>query len=645
MAVSMSFIGGAGWQFFDDSGDPLSGGKIFTYAAGTTTPLTTYTSRDGLTPNTNPIILDAAGRTPQEIWATEGLLYKYVVKTSTDTLIRTYDNIGGSVVASDLAQDLANTTNPAKGDALIGFKQSNASGFLTGAVARTVNDKLQEFVSVKDFGAVGDGIADDTAAIQAALNSFTGYFGTVMLPSNGTYRITSPISLRRGHNLVGDGSPEIVADFSSANWAGDYVALKFIVDVTSVGNAALQAGYGQKSFGFRLSGANNSGVISYGMRFYTDQTISVSSAVQYSYLWGTIENINIRRFDTALWIQECWNSFFNNVVVTYCRRGINIEGKSVNVTFMGMQVQNPENTYTSSTDPTYGIVVQSGFHYAGSAEGRPEGLSFIGGLVYGCVHNLYLQNSLQLSFETMIVDGASDSAVVIVGPDSATLRDCYFFTVKNGGACVEFKPVAASTAASILIDNCKFVGYDGTQIGVSFANGGAARKNVQITNNACVNLSRFISAINAPDNSLFYGNYAEFHYGTEMIYVQTGGEYTIIDANTCSTINVNPLRCHPSTSARLSVGNNASPTFVTQYSGKVTIPAGNTSADLPNYFWTSPDMYIRPITHATPNGNAGSWYIQENYSQSMSRIRLGAPLGADIDVRYTVTAITYLASI
>jgi hypothetical protein len=189
MAVNLSFIGGAGWQFFDDSGNPLTGGKVYTYAAGTTTPLATYTSYTGATPNANPIILDAAGRTPQQIWSTEGLLYKYVITTSADVLIRTWDNIGGSIVASDLAQDLANTSDNTKGDALVGFKQSNSSGFLTGATARTVNDKLQESLSVKDFGAVGNGIADDTTAIQAAIN-----IGKSVFFPGGQYKITASLT-------------------------------------------------------------------------------------------------------------------------------------------------------------------------------------------------------------------------------------------------------------------------------------------------------------------------------------------------------------------------------------------------------------------------------------------------------------------
>lgn len=208
MAVNLSFIGGAGWQFFDNNGIPLAGGKVYTYAAGTTVPLATYTARDGLTANTNPIILDSAGRTPAQIWSTEGLLYKYVVATSTDVVLRTWDNIGGSVVASNLAQDLANTTDNSKGDALVGFKQSNSTGFLTGATARTVSAKLSEIVSVKDFGAVGNGVADDTAAIQAAVTASEA----VYFPDGETFRVTAEIIVPADRRLFGGG--EIFVDQS-----------------------------------------------------------------------------------------------------------------------------------------------------------------------------------------------------------------------------------------------------------------------------------------------------------------------------------------------------------------------------------------------------------------------------------------------
>lgn len=95
MTVFLSPVGGAASQFFDNNGNVLTGGKIYTYAAGTTTPQATYTTISGTTAHSNPIILDAAGRVPGgEIWLT-GLRYKFVIKTSTDVLIGTYDNLVG----------------------------------------------------------------------------------------------------------------------------------------------------------------------------------------------------------------------------------------------------------------------------------------------------------------------------------------------------------------------------------------------------------------------------------------------------------------------------------------------------------------------------------------------------------------------
>jgi hypothetical protein len=94
MAVNLSPLGGAGWQFFDNSGVPLAGGLLYTYEAGTTTPAATYTTNAGTIANTNPIILDAAGRPPSEIWLANQP-YKLVLKTSTGVLIWTMDNITG----------------------------------------------------------------------------------------------------------------------------------------------------------------------------------------------------------------------------------------------------------------------------------------------------------------------------------------------------------------------------------------------------------------------------------------------------------------------------------------------------------------------------------------------------------------------
>lgn len=81
-------------QFFDNSGNPLNAGKVYTYAGGTTTPLATYTTSTGGTAHANPIILDSAGRPPGDgIWLTENTAYKFVPKTSADVELDSIDNV------------------------------------------------------------------------------------------------------------------------------------------------------------------------------------------------------------------------------------------------------------------------------------------------------------------------------------------------------------------------------------------------------------------------------------------------------------------------------------------------------------------------------------------------------------------------
>lgn len=186
MTVNLSALGGAGQQFFDNNGNVLTGGKLWSYQAGTTTPQVTYTSASGATAHTNPIVLDSAGRVATgEIWVTAGQNYKFVLMTSANVTIATWDNItgiGGTGITSNASSVVYDPSG-------------------VGAVATTVQAKLRESVSVKDFGAVGNGVANDTVAIQAALNSGAR---TVHMPA-GTYLTTATLSIPSNVELMGDG--------------------------------------------------------------------------------------------------------------------------------------------------------------------------------------------------------------------------------------------------------------------------------------------------------------------------------------------------------------------------------------------------------------------------------------------------------
>jgi parallel beta-helix repeat protein len=200
-------------KYFDSvinrTGDAVVGASVYVADASTGAAAAIY-SDDGVTRAQNPITCDRNGAFA--FYAADGRYTLTVsgrgisTRTVPDVLLEDASTHASSAAAAaataEAAAALVGPLTGSGGAAVLGFMPAG-----TGAVARTAQDKLREVVSVKDFGAVGDGVADDTLAIRAALNS--GAFN-VSLPS-GQYRVTpqadgAALQVPDGVNLRGDPS-------------------------------------------------------------------------------------------------------------------------------------------------------------------------------------------------------------------------------------------------------------------------------------------------------------------------------------------------------------------------------------------------------------------------------------------------------
>lgn len=193
-------------QFFSALGTPLLGGKLYTYAAGTSNPKATYTDAAGTIPQANPVLLNLRGEPASPIYWSGN--YRVELRDALGNLIYSVDNFNTDPAGIWNVKDAVFAAlGLADGSSKSGFTQGGA-----GAVLLTVQDVLRETISAKRFGAKGDGVNDDTAEIQAALD-FGGAGSTVLFPP-GVYKINGTLTRYPGQIIQGSGWADMTGTYN-----------------------------------------------------------------------------------------------------------------------------------------------------------------------------------------------------------------------------------------------------------------------------------------------------------------------------------------------------------------------------------------------------------------------------------------------
>jgi hypothetical protein len=368
----------------------------------------------------------------------------------------------------------------------------------TGAVNRPINQKLAESVSVKDFGAKGDGTTDDTNAIQNALNSST--LGTIFFPS-GTYIISSPINVPVSVSIVGESAVGTI--IKMANGANIAAILQTKNFATLTGTTSTGGTFRSYIGGITIDGnkANNTagvGIRLYG-KGYTLQNIAIANCYStglyteyagtddFSSINGTLEayfnNLTIQQNNDTGWIFKGAHDSIASCVVIFNNGGWGLDIKRpLNCTLINIYLNTSGGIWVNgsgtisgsnviaSTGSGYGMLIDTG------TGGCNLSSSNFGGAGVGLA-------ALQINSPNHIIHGIvantgpsfggdATSAAVKFGASGSAKLDLnmfnnlgYWFDVSSGGGATSYVAVHSYSVAGTL--------FNGTpsQVGTWFVNG------------------------------------------------------------------------------------------------------------------------------------------------------------------------------
>ena len=293
-------------QFFDANGNPLVGGKLYTYASGTSTPLATYTDAGAGTLNANPIILNSRGEA--SIWLGASV-YKFILNTPADTLIWSADGIAALATTGSVAAVAANLQafitlmSSSAGAANVGFLPSGGN-----AVDTTGQAKLRERVSALDFDCDLTGTTTCTTTLQSAVDYSRSVGGNLWL-NHGRYKTNGVVTVDYSTltnvptvqpyqiNITGEGAGNTV--FINA------LAANYALQVTGAAGIASHENTVLRDFSFGGIPTSN-GMYVFDVAF------------------TKLENIGFYGLNIGLKLTSVLSSEFENLYFYYCVVGVDL---------------------------------------------------------------------------------------------------------------------------------------------------------------------------------------------------------------------------------------------------------------------------------------------------------------------------------
>lgn len=521
--VVLSPIGGAGEQFFDNSGNVLSGGKIYTYAAGTTTPLATYNSIAGNTANANPIVLNAAGYVGGEIWLAFGVAYKFIVKSSADVTIGTWDNVTGTPTALQIAETvaaLALVTGMSDGERILvedwGWYRYDASSSATvngasvvtaaGGVGRWLLEidgvHFNTIYNVKEYGATGIGAVDDYAACLAAYNackagSSTQIGGILYFPM-GQYKMSQTLVIDSDSiTIQGAGQQNTELNFATAAAGSDGIQVRgknFVkirdLEAKSAPQDGIsikgsESGYGTYSHleitnvrtsfngrdGLRLGRGHTS---TFKDVFSTHNTNNGFRLVGYNTSLTFIGCYGDNNTDNGFYLENLSYSTLIGCAADNCARGYRLSptaGDLLGVTFIacGAETTSLSAFYmkcgTSGND-IKGVKLINCFGYANNTGGSESSFAYLDGSAGGVIDGVAIEGCVDHT-----PTGTSVTATG-TGVNKATMRDNVWSStilIANGAKLIDYDTPSATLTAggtTVLTASNRVVFFNRTTFGV-----------------------------------------------------------------------------------------------------------------------------------------------------------------------------------